>query len=246
MRFYTKTKHIFLFIISLWATTSWSQAQDSLYQQRYGLRLGLSASELLRTALDKNYLGVEAVADYRFLYRYYVAAEWGLKSKQTFLDTFDFSTQGTYAKVGVDYNIFNNWYGMENMIFLGGRYAVSVFSHQLNSYSITHYHNDYWQEDLQGKNPSILTTYGPRVAHWIELVVGIKVELLKNFYASADLRLKAMLYQSKTEFPNYWIPGYERVWEGGSIGVGYNYTLTYLIPFWKKSKKKSFREQPKK
>lgn len=235
-----KIKLKFICIISIIGSVLTLQAQtDSIvnsYRQRYGLRLGMDISKLLRTALDKNYYGIQAVADYRISYKYYLAGELGVENKSTQTDYFNFKTTGGFLKLGVDYNTYNNWYGMENMIYIGARYATSLFEQDLESYIINDRHNQYWEESLQGKNPDILKIYPNRTAHWLELLIGIKVELLKNLYASADLRLKKMIYNPHQGFPNFWIPGFERVWDGGSIGVGYNYTLTYLIPFYRKKK----------
>lgn len=231
-----KVKHIFIFIISIYSAICFSQTQQKLlYPQRYGLRLGISLADLGYSLFDKNYFGAEVVADYRVLYRYYATVEYGIKRKHTVEDMFEFTTKGTYIKFGVDYNTYDNWYGMENMIFFGGRGAVSAFSQNVDAYSIANY-NNYWNENTEGKSSLILGNHGVQMAGWLELVAGVKVELLHNLYASVDLRLKGILYQSSSVFPNYWIPGFGKVWEGSVIGVGCSYTLTYLIPFIRKSK----------
>lgn len=209
-------------------------SEQETYQQRYGLRLGADLSKIVRSFLDKDYQGLEFTADYRWNYRFYLAGEIGKEKKTTHTDYFDFTTNGQYIKFGIDYNTYENWRGMENMIFVGGRYAFALFDQKVDSYTIHNLRNQYWQEDIQGRDRSILTNYSNRTAHWLELVIGMKVELLKNLYAGASIRFSTLLYHKNDDFPNFWIPGVQRVWENTSIGVNYNYTLTYLIPLYKK------------
>lgn len=208
---------------------------ESPYKQRYGLRIGADISKPIRSFFDKNYWGIELTGDYRWNYRYFLAAEIGKEKKTTQTDYFNFTTNGQYIRIGADYNTYDNWYGMENMIYVGGRYGFAQFSQEVNSYTIHTLHN-YWNENISGTNNSVLATYNGRTAHWLELVVGVKVELLKNLYAGASVRLSKIIYQKKDDFPNFWIPAVNRVWENSSIGMNYNYSITYLIPLYKKSK----------
>lgn len=226
-----------IFIISLWLSLPIfaQEAEKPSYPQRYGLRIGADISKPIRSVLDKDYSGLELVADYRWNYRYYLAAEIGSEKKNTANDYFAFTTQGQYLKAGFDYNGYNNWYGMENMIFAGARYGFSVFSQDLTQYSLHTLHN-YWGENLAGTQPDILRHYTGRTAHWIEFVMGMKVELLPNFYAGFSVRFSKILYQKQDDFPNFWIPSIGRVWEDSTFGINYNYTLTYLIPLYKKHK----------
>lgn len=238
-----KNKLLFAFIFS--ALIGWGQT-DSVpkptYKQRYGLRIGADISKPIRSIFDADYKGLELSADYRYNYNYFISGEVGFEKKNTETDYFNFSTQGQYLKLGADYNTYGNWYGMENLIFIGGRYAFSTFNQKVNSYTLHTLHN-YWNEPIEGTNSNILTTYSGRTAHWLEFVVGLKVELFKNLYAGASIRLGKILFQNKNSFQNYYIPGFGRVWEDSSYGINYNYTLTYLIPFYKKEKLKVAENQ---
>ena len=211
-----------------------------VYKQRYGLRVGADLSRLMHSFFDKNYYGLELVGDYRLSYSYYAAAEIGMERKSTSQDFFNFSTQGQFLRAGFDYNTYGNWYGMENMIYFGARYGFSIFNQEVTRYSV-HTLRNYWNESLIGTQSDILTSYQGRTAHWLEGILGIKVELFKHFYAGASLRFSFLLYQNKDNFPNFWIPGVQRVWEGSNIGINYNYTLSYMIPLYKKAKEKTYK-----
>jgi hypothetical protein len=47
-----------------------------------------------------------------------------------------FYNKGSYLKVGFDYNAYENWLDMENIISIGLRYGFSTFNQELNSYKI--------------------------------------------------------------------------------------------------------------
>ena len=244
-----KRKPVFIFFISLLlsicgfaqeqkpqekATPTPTQASKKYYQH-YGLRIGADISKLVRTFTDKNYEGLELVGDYRLNDRYYIAGEIGKEYKNSTTNYFDFATRGEYIKLGFDYNSYTNWYGMENMIYFGARYGFSSFSQEVSRYNLHTLYNIYWNESLSGCQSDLLTTYHGRTAHWLEGILGIKVELFKHFYAGASVRFSLLLYNKKSDqFPNFWIPGIQRVWEGSSFGINYNYTLTYMIPLFKK------------
>ena len=51
-------------------------AKDSVaFKKTYGLRIGLDVANVLRTTIDKNYIGFQAIADYRINSRWYAAGE---------------------------------------------------------------------------------------------------------------------------------------------------------------------------
>ena len=96
--------------------------KDSVeFKQTYGLRVGADLSRLVLSFTDENYQGLELVGDYRLTQKLYIAAEIGNEEKtQTEeLDNialYDFTTSGSYIKAGIDWNTYENWYGMNNVI----------------------------------------------------------------------------------------------------------------------------------
>ncbi|GLB53244.1 hypothetical protein NBRC110019_22840 [Neptunitalea chrysea] len=218
-------------------TTSETPTDSVVYKQRYGLRVGVDLSRLVRSYTDDDYQGLEIVGDYRLNHNWFAAAEIGSEKKTTDEDYYNFTTKGNYIKVGADINTYDNWYGMENVISLGFRYGFATMSQTVNSY--TPYVNDpYWGEgDTSGINTDILREYSGLSAHWVEFVVSMKVELLHNIYLGGSVRINKLLTdKAGGDFPNLWIPGFNKVTDGSSIGMGYNYSITYLIPLYKKSK----------
>ena len=123
LKYYIKFLMLFIF------TSSWSQIEaqkDSLSNElRYGLRIGIDISKPIRMLIEPGYKGLELVGDYRLTRNLYVAGELGNETKNVNQDGVHFETAGSYLKLGVDYNVYDNWRGMDNLIVVGFRYGVS-------------------------------------------------------------------------------------------------------------------------
>ena len=214
-------------------------------KERYGLRLGVDLFKLTRSFYEKEYRGLELVGDYRLTRRHYLAAEIGNESKTVDDNQVNFTTKGTYIKAGFDYNSFQNWGNMENIISVGLRYGVSSFSQTLNSYQIYN-PNSYFgesQEIISGQKFDGLS------AQWIGVVAGMKAEVFNNVFVGFSFRLNRLVSQKRPDnFDNLYIPGFNRTYNG-DFGVGFNYTVSYFIPLYKstvKVKEKDKKEKPKK
>jgi len=231
-------RHISGFIFSLLVCATAFAQQDSVAVAtdsaspkvtRHGLRLGVDLFKLSRSFWDEDYRGIEITGDYRLTRSYFLAAELGNDDKTTDDDRVNFTTKGTYFKVGFDYNFYDNWLNMDNVITIGMRYGVSSFSQKLNSYKIYNPNNDFGEE--------IVVVSGEEFkglgASWAEVVLGMKAEVLKNIYVGFSLRMNYMVSEKTPDtFANLYIPGFNRTYEG-KFGVGFNYTLSYFIPIYK-------------
>lgn len=239
---------IFGFLLSFYSSSQVNKpvnlkGKDSVvYKQEYGLRIGIDLSRPVFSFIEEDYTGIEFVGDYRLKENVFLAAELG---NETRTDTegigstalFNYTTSGSYLKLGADFNTYGNWYGEQNFITVGGRLAFSSFSQTLNSFRFFN-SNRFFSEDF----PDLITSpeeFGGRTASWLELVVGYKAELFANIYMGASIRIGFIITQNDEEgFPNLFIPGFNAVNDNSSFGVGFNYTLSYFIPFYKKAKKK--------
>lgn len=226
----------FIFSLSFIAVSTIGNAQikdttQVVYPERYGLRVGVDLHRLSKSFYEKDYKGLELVGDYRLTRRFYLAGELGNEEKTVDDDRLNFTTKGTYFKAGFDYNSFENWLDMENMIYVGMRYGISSFSHTVNSYKI------YDPTNYYGENTVISgAKYNGLTANWIEIIGGVKAELFSNLYLGFSLRLNYLVSNKKPEgFDNLYIPGFNRTYEG-KFGAGVNYTLSYFIPIYKKNK----------
>ena len=208
--------------------------KDSLIiKEKYGLRVGADLSKLARSFFDDEYSGFEIAADYRLKKRLYIAGEIGFDEKTTVTDYLDITSTGSYIKGGIDYNMYQNWLDMDNMVYTGFRIGASTFSQNLNSFTI--YNTDqYWAPQFTSND---LQEFEGLTAFWVELIIGMKVELFNNLFLGLNVQLKLMASESEPDnFGNVFIPGFNKTFDSSGIGVGYGYTLSYRIPLYKKNK----------
>ncbi len=208
-------------------------ARDTLPPaEKYGFRAGVDLGRLIRTTVDDNYSGFEIVGDYRIYKRLYIAGEIGNESLVRDEENVSIEGSGSYIRAGVDYNVYDNWYGMQNSIYVGLRYGFSTFDQTLNEYTIFTGTNYFGVNRIT----DTIETDGLN-ASWIELVFGIEVELINNLYLGGNVSIRSLVSEKKSErFDNLYIPGFGRTNDFSSIGVGYGYTLSYLIPFAKRKR----------
>ncbi|MFK7000435.1 DUF6048 family protein [Flavobacterium oreochromis] len=224
---------LLLIVFSLASSQAQEKTNDTIKKtERYGFRIGADLSKLTRSIFDKNYRGLELVGDYRVSKKMYLAAEIGNEKKITEDNRLNFTTNGSYFKVGFDHNFYQNWLDMENMVHLGLRYGFSTFNQELNSYKIYNTAGYFPQADAVIINKN----YNGLTAHWAEVVAGIKAKIFNNFYAGFSLRINYLLSEKKPEnFNNLYIPGFNKTYDG-KFGAGWNYSITYFIPLYKKKK----------
>lgn len=207
--------------------------QDSIqYKEKFGIRAGIDLSKPIRTLLDDNYSGIELVGDYRIYDNFYIAAELGTEKITFEGDNIETFTNGSYIKVGGDYNAYENWQDMQNAIFVGVRYGFATFSQTLDEYRI-YTSSNYFGPDIREDN----TETTGLTASWAEVMVGVKVEVLNNLFLSANVQLKRKIGQnSPTNFDNLAIPGFGRTYDSSEFGAGFGYSISYLIPFYRKER----------
>jgi hypothetical protein len=206
-----------------------SKTDSISYKTNYGLRLGIDISKPILTQFSGTYSGLEIVGDYRIKKNLYIAAEVGYEKETSEEDYTNSTSKGNYIRVGFNYNAYQNWLDMNNEVFIGYRYGFSLFEQTLNSYT-PNVNTSYFPANA---NTTPLTTTDLS-AHWSELVFGLKVETFKNFFISFSGSYKVTMSVKEPEnFKTLYSPGFNRIFETGT-GFGFNYTLTYLIPFKKR------------
>lgn len=240
-----KQRHTLIFCIStllalVFCVSSHAQndtipeiSKDStVYKLKYGLRIGGDIGKLVRSFVDDEYSGFEIIADYRLKNKLYIAGEIGFEEKSTITENLDVTTQGSYLKGGIDYNLYQNWLDMDNMIFSGFRLGASSFNHTRNSFLV--YSTDqYWEQKFDDDS----VKFSNLTALWLEIIIGLKAELFTNLYLGLNVQLKGLISETQPNgFENLYIPGFHKTYDSSGIGVGYGYTLSYRIPLYKKPK----------
>ena len=112
-----------------------SKTDSIIYKTNYGLRLGIDISKPIIAQFNGTYNGFEIVGDYRIKKNLYIAAEVGFEEETSAEDYTNSTSKGNYIRLGVNYNVYQNWLDMNNEIFVGYRYGFSLFDQTLNSYT---------------------------------------------------------------------------------------------------------------
>ena len=238
-----KKRQTYLFIISLIIPSSmvFSQAESKLNDSLTikdkllninKIRFGFDIFKPIKSSSDGDNLNYEIVGDLQITENLYLAAEYGLTDRLIEDENINFNSNGSFLRFGFDYNMFKNWVGMDNVIFIGLRYGSSNFSNKIKSYNVRNsdaYFSNFVDNNYQTIDHLNLT------GNWLEIVAGVKVETFNNVYLGFSLRLNKLLSTEKPEnFDNLFIPGFNKVTDENTFGSGFNYTLTYSIPLNKK------------
>lgn len=222
------TISLILLFLSFSTLAQEKEKDTTTYKNRYGLRVGIDLFRPGISLFDEDFSSFEIVGDYRITERFFLATELGYANYTGKEDFYNYTTKGSYIKLGTDFNTYKNWLGMENLIYVGVRYAFSTFDQTVNEYTI----NADPFLPLQHNSNSI--TYNNLNAHWAELVLGIKAEILHNVFLGFSFRAgKIISAKQPDNFKNLYIPGFNRVYLN-DVGFSFNYTLSYLIPLYKK------------
>ncbi|GGZ59006.1 DUF6048 family protein [Mesonia mobilis] len=235
--------HIYIFSISfsLFSALGFSQEEEKenpidtiiAYKDKYGIRAGVDFVKLARSFVDDDYQGFEIMGDYRIYKTYYLAAEIG-NENYTYTEPFiEANTQGSYIKIGGNYNFYDNWLGMQNELYAGLRYGFANYNHTLERYRV-YTSDNYFQDDVR----EVYRDYDGLTTSWAEFQLGMKVEVLNNLFLSAHVQLKVAIGDTELDdFESLYIPGFHRTYQDSNIGVGWGYGLSYMIPITKKDRK---------
>lgn len=187
-----------------------------------GIRFGMDVSRPFQDLWTKgNRYGTEFSADMEIWPNLFPVFETGydvLKIKTSYID---YSSSGSYSRFGMDYNLLQAQNEKDkDVFFIGLRYGFAVAGQQVNKYTI----DSYWgMVDGNFGNQ----TY---VAHWSEIVFGIKGQIFNNFYMGWTIRGKMKLSKKNLEFPPvYFIPGYGKAEKG--FNLDFTYSVYYNIPW---------------
>jgi hypothetical protein len=200
-----------------------AQKKDSLKTEERksflptGIRVGTDALSLVRTQVDDSYSGYEVNADVDF-YRYYLAVEAGKWERKFSTDDENYSNNGKYFRVGVDYNFLKKD-PEKNMFFFGLRYGRGTYSENLNVATI---------DSVWGTNQSSYKNTNIK-ANWGELTTGLRVKMIGPFWMGITARYKFALSTNEPRgFVSHDVPGYGKT--ANQSTWGFNYVVLFRIP----------------
>lgn len=142
-------------------------------------------------------------------------------------DNINFKTNGLFERFGIDFNLRKKKPDSKptnNLFTAGIRLGMSNFKYDVTNVTIT---DNYWggstSIDYRNQNASKI---------WYEFVVGVQVEVIKNFYMGWNIRVRNLISKDISGVVSPWyIPGFG---QNNGSNYGFNYTLGYH--FWPQKK----------
>lgn len=144
------------------------------------------------------------------------------------------SKAAPFFRIGLDYNTMAKKKEKNSYLYAGLRYAFSSFKYDVSTMPAS---DPIWG-DVIG-NPSLGDDYwggsvpfdhkGMKASvQWLEIVVGVKVRIYKNFNMGWSVRMKYKTSASTGEYGDPWyVPGYGKF---KSNNMGITYSLIYKLP----------------
>ena len=159
-------------------------------------------------------------------HKYYPVFEMGFAGANKISNNdIEFKTSGLFGRIGVDFNFMKpkkDAKPTSNLFLVGVRLGMSSFPYSISNVTVT---DNYWGGSETLNYPNQITS-----KIWFEVVAGIRVEVLKNFYMGWTVRNKNMLTQDATGAVAPWyVPGFG-LNNGGNWGFNYNLGYKFQLP----------------
>lgn len=131
-----------------------------------------------------------------------------------------YKSSGPYGRIGVNYNtMFKK--DSPNYIYVGIRYGYSTFKYDIQSPDIS---DPIWGGEVPFSYTGLSSSAG-----WFEFLVGINVQIYKNFQMGWAVRYKAKMKAKENLHADPWyLPGFGT---NHSTNFGFTYSLIYKLPF---------------
>ncbi len=189
-----------------------------------GLMVGVDVSGLASKAFGRDAFSSEISIHANLKNRFFPVVEIGYgKTDTTGEETnIHYQTSAPFFRMGMDYNVFYKKPHLPGYFTVGLRYGFSSFTYDMQSPDLV---------DPNWGHTSIPVTYNDvkSNAGWLELVLGMKTQVYKDFYMGFTVRYRARQSMKKHENTEpYYIPGYGR---GKTSNFGITYSLSYRLPF---------------
>ena len=198
--------------------------------EKFGIRAGIDIQKIIKSATDNDYTGLSISGDIRLKESLFIFSELGNEEKTTSSYYLNSTVKGSYLKCGVNFKL-NNDIRTQNIVYSGFNLGFSQFDQRVNSYTIYNTSSIYWGESIITDAVNLTDLK----AFWLELVFGLKTEILNNLFLGFELQLKNILKQNnKQGITNLYIPGFNRTYDSSNLGAGFSYSISYLIPVVKK------------
>ena len=186
-----------------------------------GIKFGVDGFGLIRTGINPNLTTIEGKAEFDFK-KYIGVFETGVYTNTIdSLPKYRYNISGSFFKIGIDANLLHK--SEDKSVFTFGlRYGRARQTDKLQ-YRIN--------DPVYGFTDNLSAVNSKIGGGWVEMVVGLQVEIFNNLYLGYSARYKLGLRFKQQEFVPFEMAGYgrtETVSQKNSTW-GFNYYLLYSI-----------------
>ncbi len=186
-----------------------------------GLSLGVDLSPIIMRLINDERTGLAFIGRYGLKNRLFAGAEVGYEHIKYNNDSYKYNSDGSFVRIGLDYDIFNNEdYPSNNNIFVGFRYAYAWQTHKSDAFTIV---DSYWGDYSGSVGRSSVNS------HSLDLLSGLRCEVLPNIYMGWSFRVRFLLASTHSDnLKPYAVAGYGKY--DSRVTMGFTYTVEYQIP----------------
>lgn len=201
-----------------------------------GTYVGIDVYGLGANFLGSDFASSELQVGVNLKNRFIPTLEIGMGGTDTWSETgIHYRTKATpYFRIGADYNVMARKKEKNSYLYVGLRYGMSAFKYDvatlpvsdpiwgdnIGNSSLT---DDFWKGNVPFDHPGMKAT-----VQWMEIVLGVKVRIYKNFNMGWSIRMKYKLGASSGEYGDPWyVPGFGKY---KSNTMGLTYSLIYRLP----------------
>ncbi len=205
-----------------------SIVKDSIIKpkQTVKIRLGFDAGKYIWAKLNQSE-SYDFYIDANFYKSYFLVLSYGQEKHLTDNNLLNYHTTGNYYKIGMMYNLYDNWLTMDNDIDVGINYGFARFDYLLHSYRINQPGAIFEPELVVIKQ-----AFNNNTAQWLELYTQVQVEIVKHLYLGYNVGVKYLInYSDIDNFTITYIPGFFNRNTYSRFGFGMQYFVSYRLTF---------------
>lgn len=186
-----------------------------------GLSVGVDLSPFITRIINDENTGIAFVSRLGLTNHWWANAELGYENTKFSNDNYDYKSNGTYLRLGVDYDLFmSEDFPTNDNIFVGLRYCYSWQKHSSDHFKIV---DSYWGDYLGSVGKSAVNS------HSLDLVFGLRCEVLRYLYMGWSFRTKFLVASFHDDnLDPYYVAGYGRY--DSRVALGFTYTIEYQLP----------------
>ncbi|MBS1781685.1 MAG: hypothetical protein JSS78_01330 [Bacteroidetes bacterium] len=215
---------LFPFFVFAQSDSTNGASDEVVKPDQHQFRVGVDISKPMLNLIFSTKFSYEFAIDYHVPKDLYLTLEGGWGGSNVDYADLGYNCRNSFVKVGVDKSMLPRLFPKDwDYLFVGVRYGIASITRSEARYMTT--------DPVWGQTTGVIP--GKSItAHWAELTAGLRVELLRGFFAGYTVRGKFLISQSAfKELPPAFVAGYGK---GDKPTVfDFNFYLQYALR-WKR------------